>query len=247
MLDVIKTRKFWLAAVLVGAAALIGITVYGPKAKAADKGGPKKQVAATLDDDLPPPPSWTGVYIGLHGGSSYANADLSYKTFGLDGLSATGMVGGGHVGARWHVPSSPLVVGARAGYTFGETEFNAGAAPAIFHAAIKESWSADGTLGLALGTAMPYVVLGYTKAETEASFGGTALKGVPDLKGLRYGVGVEFRLPKLDSTPVISTFALEYLYTDYDDLSFGKAPNALGVDVTGQTVLGRLNIQFGGR
>ena len=245
MHEILKNRTVQLIALV--AAAAIAMWCFGVigKAKAADKGGPKKQVAAVVDDDLPPPPSWTGIYLGIHGGPSTANAEVSGFGGSIDGLGAHGTVGGGTLGARWHVPSSPLVVGGRLNYTFGETEFNV--SPAIFRAAIKESWSGDGVVGLALGTAMPYGFFGYTKAETEASAGGKALKGVPDLEGYRYGAGVEFRLPKLDATPVISTMALEYVRTDYDKLTFGSGLSAVGVDVTGQAFMGRLNVQFGGR
>lgn len=220
-----------------GALALLVVAALAVwPAAAADKGGPKNIFA---DAPMAPAASWTGAYVGLHGGYGAANAELTVPGFGIDGLSATGPVGGIHAGYDVQIPGSFLVLGARAGYTWGNVEFSVN--PAIFNASIDNGWSADGRIGAAIGSALPYVFGGWTVMNTSATAGTVGIP-TPDLKGWRGGAGVEFRLPKLGTGSITPTLALEYTYTDFQRIT-PFVP--LNVDVTQQTMMGRLNLRFG--
>jgi outer membrane immunogenic protein len=189
--------------------------------------------------------SWTGVYVGLHGGYGAANGELSFGPATIDGFSATGPAGGIHVGADVQIPGSMLVLGARGGYTWENTEFTITAPGGAFKAGIDRGWNADGRMGLAMGTALPYIFGGYTKVETSASLTGAPAISTPDLKGWRAGGGVEFRLPKVASGPVTPTLALEYIWTDFSDVTLGTGPFAPNLNVTEQVGMVRLNLRFG--
>lgn len=204
---------------------------------------PSANTPSPFDDAPVAKLSWTSVYVGGFAGYGAAKGELTSGVFGVDGLSATGAIGGVAVGANWQIPGSFLVLGARGSYGWSREEFSV--SPGLFKASIDNGWSADGQLGFAFGTAMPYIVAGYTTAHTSATAGTTALAS-PDLHGWRGGVGVEFRTPKIDMGSLLTpTFAVEVLYTDYDTKTFGTGPKAIHLDVTDLSAMARLNLRFG--
>lgn len=222
--------RFALGLVALAIASLILIL----PATAADKGGTKRIASAEAPSDAA---TWTGVYFGLHGGYGIGTGELSNSSGGgfvLDGLSAEGMIGGLHVGYDVQLPGSQLVLRARGSYTWGSVEFNASAGKSTFEASVDKNWAVDGGIGYAMGAAMPYLFIGKAWAESSASLNGTALK-TPDLEGMRYGGGVEWKL----GTSGISA-ALEYTFTDYDALTFGKTV----LDFDDHRVMGRLNFKL---
>ncbi len=246
-MDMLKDKRVWLGLVL-ALLAVAGVMYLAPKAKAADKGKPPvARTEANVFDDAPvKPQSWSGVYIGGAYGYGATNGELNYSAApaaNLDGLSATGQVGGVDAGADLQIPGSFVVIGARAGYVWSNEEFTARVGTTSFTAGLDKGWHVDGRLGAGFGTAMPYVFVGYTKMETSASFAGTALTA-PDLKGWRYGAGVEFRLPKIDVSMFTPTLAIETVYTDYESVALSKN---LTLNVTDLAAMGRLNLKFNPR
>ncbi len=191
--------------------------------------------------------SWSGIYLGAHGGYSASNLDLGLGGLGLDGLSATGSIGGLHAGADLQIPGSWLVVGARGGYFWNNGEFTiTSPGGTLFRLGHEDGWNVDGRVGAALGTALPYVFVGYTKSHTSGNVMGSPIT-TPDLKGWQYGAGVEFRGPKSlnpgAGAGVTPTVSLEVAYIDYDQLAFGGG--AFTVDVSELRAMGRLNVRFG--
>ena len=183
------------------------------------------------------PRSWSGVYVSAAGGYSNSNTEISAGPFSLDGISAHGTVYGLGAGADYQFKGSALVGRLRGGYDWSNVEFSVN--PGIFQAGFKEGWYGDVGLGIALGTAMPYLMVGMTEMQTQASIGGTAIP-TPDLKGTRFTAGVEFRSPKIAGAMFQPTFALEATYIDYKDQTFG--PVTFAPDET--RVMGRVNRGF---
>lgn len=213
-----------------GAAALLGaMLVAVTPTWSADKGGPNP-IAGPLP--YGPPATWTGVYVGGHAG--YGSADAALSGFGgtVDGLAATGKLGGVDVGADWQLPGSFLVLGARASYTWNDVNFTAPG----FRAGLTDGWSADGRIGVAMGTAMPYVFAGIGKTHTTVTGGGS-----PDLQDWHAGVGVELRLPKAMDTgmALTPTVSIEAAYTDYENKTFGP----MTLNVTELSAVARLNLR----
>lgn len=217
--------------VALAAIAALFLMMAGP-AKAADKGAPNFLELPTGTPKAP----WSGVYLGVHGGYGIGVIELSGGGGSIDGLSAHGFIGGVHGGIDLQLPSSPIVLRGRAAYTWGSVEFNVN--PGILSASAEDGWSVDGGLGYAMDSAMPYVFIGYTKTKTAASFFGTALNS-PDLEGMRYGGGVEWKMASLPN----ATLALDYTFTDYKDLALGP----ITLDADDHRIMGRLNFRLGGK
>jgi hypothetical protein len=225
----------------------LGLSALCGPSLAADNSIPKLPVVPNIvaPAAVAVPASWSGFVLGLHVGEAANNAELGMGGLSVDGLSANEVVAGGLLGVRLHIPHSALVVGARGGYEFGFGDGFSVSAPgtSIFKAKIDNAWFVDGTVGFAMGTAMPYALVGYTQAKTGASIMGTSLNS-PDLKGWRVGGGIEIQSPKsLGLGGLTPTYAIEYVYTDYSQLSFGGG--ALTTDVTSHAVIGRLTFQLG--
>lgn len=234
------TRLKMLVPLGLGAAALLGAMLLAVGPSAADglpTRGVVKAEASPLDDLPVAPQKWTGVFVSGFAGYGDANAALTAGAFGIDGFSAAGQLGGVDLGARFQIPKSYLVLGARAGYTWSRESFDV--TPGILSVHIDKGWHADGIIGAGMGTAMPYLGLGRTVMQTSTSVAGF---NSPDLKGWRYIGGVEFRLPKMDGAAWITpTLGLEAVYTDYDSVNvFGP----VNMHVTDLAAMGRLNLQI---
>lgn len=182
--------------------------------------------------------SWTSIYFGGFAGYGAADGVVSSGPLSVDGLSATGRIIGLTAGADWQLPSSFLVIGARANYSWSDENFTV--APSLFKAGLRDGWSVDGRIGAALGTAMPYIGAGLTNVHTATSIAGFSS---PDLRGIRYFGGVEFRLPKMDTGTLLTpTLAVEVVYTDFDSKSLGGSTK---LDVTDLAGMVRLNLHVG--
>lgn len=177
----------------------------------------------------------TGFHIGIQGGMSMANTELSVGPLGIDGLGAEGMVAGVHVGADYQIPGSAVVVGAFADYSWQDVEFSV--SPNLFSASLKETYTLGARAGVVVGNAMPYLLAGYTSAETGAEFLGVAIADTPTLTGWTFGGGIEF-----DVAPSI-VLAGEYRHTKFDTENIGGVVN---LDTDQSTFLARLSYRFGG-
>lgn len=176
----------------------------------------------------------TGFHIGIHGGMSMANTELSAGGLSIDGLGSEGMVAGIHVGADYQLPGSAIVVGAFADYNWQDVEFSI---TPVLSASLKESYTLGARAGVVVGSAMPYLLVGYTSAETSAEFGGASVADTPTLTGWTWGGGIEF-----DVAPNI-VLAGEYRFTKFDTETIGGFVN---LDTDQQTFLARISYRFGG-
>lgn len=228
---------------LIAAVAVIGIAWYMgfiPKVRAADKNKP--QPVQNIFADAPVAKlSWTGLYIGGHAGYSAANAEIAGPGFSFDGLSATGVMGGVTAGADLQLPGSGLVGRIRGGYTWSDQQFSITMGGFGASARMDDGWSADAGLGVAMGTALPYVMVGYGSSKTSLAAGGATASG-PRLEGMRYIAGVEWGLANFGTPVVRPTLALEYIYSDYDSIPLGGGGAKLDID--NHTGLVRLNLRF---
>lgn len=226
------------ASLALGAAALFGAMLLGVgNAGATDPVSRIPRTEPQVFADAPvKPEKWTGVTLSAFYGYGAANGELTAGVLGIDGFSATGQVGGADIGARVQIPGTYLVPGIRAGYTWSNQEFTV--SPGLFSAGIDKGWHADALLGAGFGTAMPYIGIGRSVMQTSTSIASFAS---PDLKGWRYIAGIEFRLPKLETSFVTPTVALEAVYTDNDAINLGGSTN---LNVTDLAVMGRLNFQL---
>lgn len=219
--------------------ALAALVVIKTAVFAADKGGPN--AVAQLAPDTPvAAKSWTGIYLGVGVGKGFSNTEVSMGGLSIDGLGADGIQYDIAAGFDVQIPGSAVVLGARASYMHSDVEF--AVKPGLFSVGLDNGWAVDGRIGWSLGTALPYVLLGYGETETQGSVMGTAIPGMPTLKGKRYGGGVEFRLANPSKQMVlVPTLALEYVHTDNDTLTYG--PVSINPDVDSVWLRLNLNVQ----
>lgn len=182
------------------AATLAFVALINPAA-AADKGGPT--VAEFLTDETPIR-SWTGFYLGAHGGLTVGQNDASVNGAPglLGGIEADAALVGLHAGYDMRISGTRLVAGLMVDYTYSGMKAGADAMGGLVKAEydVQHQLSASGRLGYLLTDRMlAYVYGGYTYGYTSdlvVTIGGApfAKVNMPDLKGWHAGIGTEFRM-----------------------------------------------------
>jgi len=220
----------------IGAAALLAAAIVAVTPAGAD-GLPSRNIPRSEPNVFADAPvaaeRWTGFILSGYYGYGAVDGAINAGGFSFDGLSAAGQFGGVSAGYRVQLPQTFLVLGARGGYEWSNQELTVTGASI----GIDKGWSADVLMGAAFGTAMPYIGIGRSVMQTTNSFG----VSTPDLKGMRYIAGVEFRMPKLQGGWITPTLGLEVVYTDNDSIPLGGGAN---LDVTNLQAMGRLNFQL---
>ena len=119
--------------------------------------------------------SWTGLYIGGHGGYGFANfegivdgTDSSAAT--ADGLDLSGIAAGGHIGFNYQIRNVVVGIEADATWTdWSDTQPAAGSSSSGIDGSVDLLASVRGRLGLAMDNGLVYVTGGAAWApEAEA-------------------------------------------------------------------------------
>jgi outer membrane immunogenic protein len=174
----------------------------------------------------PPPPafSWTGVYIGGQVGYNWSSRTSYFdNTFGvpLNGLSQSGVIGGGHVGANYELGSLgnfiPAFGGTGGGIVIGvEGDVNAASSrdstfdpfDGFYTLRENEDFSIRGRLGLAFDRVLIYGTGGGAYGNFHTSYNGTDFFNTGHF-GWTAGGGIEYAIDNNWSVRA------EYRYTDY--------------------------------
>lgn len=178
-------------------------------------------IAAPTANADPLSPIWTGLYLGAHGGASWADIDVS-NVGAFDTSRATF---GGHVGYNLGLGGFVVGIEADASHTGMSTRIDITGGGS---ANVESDWtgSVRGRLGVPIGPALLYATAGWawTNATlTEVTAIGTKTSSSTTLDGVVYGIGAEaYVLPSI-------SVRLEALRTDYrtDHLSLGGGTTAL--------------------
>lgn len=175
-----------------------------------------------------PKATWSGVYLGVHGGMDNSSSELGLGGpggIGLDGISTNGMSYGFHGGVDYQLPGTMIVLGVGGDYSWSDSEFKVTIGPAtLLTAGFDESWAIYGRVGLDMGRVMPYVLAGYTEADVSA-----AIPLIPGAKagttidGWLIGGGLEMRIA------MGLILGAEYRYSMFDTLTIG-GPGGLKLD-----------------
>ncbi|MBU2533734.1 MAG: outer membrane beta-barrel protein [Alphaproteobacteria bacterium] len=119
--------------------------------------------------------SWTGVYVGGHVGGAWLDVDQTrnslvshyYNDNQVYGLSPSGLLGGGHIGANYQTDS--FVFGVELSYSGGEVDDAIRAAGPFalnnYNTELNDLFTATGRLGFAADRWLVYVKGGYATAE----------------------------------------------------------------------------------
>lgn len=192
--------------------------------------------------------SWTGCYLGAHGGlaASNLNTDLTLVGTGsllnIDGLSASGGMYGVHVGCDYKM--NQFVIGAFADYSWYDADFNVSSpllGVAILNTGLDSSWSVGGRAGMLVSkSTLVYGLLAWSQMDMKpiTTFGGvgpTLTLGSTD--GIAVGGGIETEL-----MPNVR-LKLEYRYSMYDKITAPIVPG-LNLDIEPDVHTVRLGVSY---
>ncbi len=182
------------------------------------------------------PFNWTGLYAsgGLGYGLAHTPVDIIFEGRSLanvDGFSADGFVGDIRAGFDWQFPNSPFLVGAFAGYNFGEMKFNARVGGANLSATLEPDYYAGLRFGLVVAQkTLVYVGAAYQPAE--GSLGGVASGSQTD-ETIIYMLGLEQAiLPNVK-------LGVEYNYGEYS-FQARSGGTVINIDPEVHTIKARL-------
>ncbi|MCJ8517326.1 outer membrane immunogenic protein [Pseudorhizobium tarimense] len=159
--------------------------------------------------EMPAAFSWSGPYIGVHGGYGWGDGDVA----GLGDGSFDGGRFGGFVGYNWQM-SNGFVAGLEGdvNYDWNDDEIAAG-----IDGETGFSGGIRGRVGYAMDRTLIYAAGGWTATNFEVNGGGAAVDGDDTLHGWTLGAGVDHAFTD-------NMFGrLEYRYNDYGSGDIGGA------------------------
>jgi outer membrane immunogenic protein len=236
-------KKYWLAGIVIGAA--ICGTASGP-AFAAD-------MPVLRESTLIPVPvsSWSGFYVGVHGGWGFGDVTFIKSAVDLNNDTIDGGLAGGHAGFNWQMGSSWLL-GIEASGTWSgmkKTVFGARTSFPNDQWTTEVKWLATVTprIGVTISSWMWYLKGGVAFAEIdhhlESSVGPVSF----DTSGTQVGWTIGFGGELLLANNWI--FGVEGNFYDFGSLQansgLARFPDH-DVDVNMWSVLGRVSYKFGG-
>jgi outer membrane immunogenic protein len=234
----------------------VSLNVLAGAAMAADLGAPLRKAPP-----LPPPAwSWTGCYLGGHGGGVWAQQkDWIVRTAGgdffgqsLGGHVADGWLGGAQAGCDYQLAGG-FVIGIKGDYAWADAEGSHDSAREIgvaYHSKVKSLATVTGRVGYAWDRLLGYVSGGgaWERDDYWATtiILGTAYAAPVTRSGWTVGIGGEYAF-----TDFVSGF-VEYNYYDFGTYRIGLIPQVAGlgpafVDIaeTKSVVRAGLNFRFG--
>jgi outer membrane immunogenic protein len=234
------SSDLWRASVLglIGGVAVVTL-IATSKAGAADLYAPPVAY-------LPPPFSWTGLYLGANLGGGWASGTLNDNFTGASvGTGSSGVVGGGKLGYNYQTGN--FVLGAE--WNFEGSSLNATRSAGILQGSANTNWitTVAGRFGVAANNWLYYGKAGgawvgnsatLTNTATGASVSSSNTNG-----GWLVGAGVEWAFAPRWST------SLEYNYIGLNSWNvnstvFAPAADRFSVNRNVQTLLVGLNYKF---
>jgi outer membrane immunogenic protein len=195
---------------------------------------------------MPPPFTWTGLYIGANLGGGWAHSTLndSFTGFSL-GDTSSGVVGGGQLGYNYQFGG--LVLGAE--WTFDGTSLNASHTVGALQGAANTNWitTIAGRFGVAADNVLYYGKAGGGWANSSATLtnlnNGTQVGASNTNGGWLLGAGIEYAFAPHWSA------RLEYDYLGLNTWNVNStlfAPNAdrFSVNRNIQTLTAGVNFKF---
>ena len=220
--------------------AILGAVAFIGTAQAADM-----PIKAAPYAPAPPVWSWTGFYIGAHGGAGWGteSATLDVGSLGIGGVTGTfpigqtstsGFLGGGQIGYNWQWNS--IVLGIEGDFSGADISGSSACAIGLLNCKATTNWVGDitGRLGFAHDRMLVYLKGGWAWANTDydanLALAGLSISGSASdtHSGGLLGAGIEYAfLPHW-------TAKIEYNYIDLgsDTFAFPVTASAGGAAIT---------------
>ncbi|MFC5067860.1 outer membrane protein [Flaviflagellibacter deserti] len=214
--------------IVLAGAVLAGLT---PAAYAADMPAP-----APIETVAPEPLfSWTGFYIGAHGGWNWAETDPDAALGFLGDMD--NFVVGGQIGYNWQWDSWVLGLEGDGSFVNNDDDFVDGGG---FPFGVEQDFLASfrGRVGFAVDRFLLFGTGG--AAFTGLSFDAVGFDDDADYFGWVAGGGIEYAIT--DNV----TIGVEYLHYEFDDEEIGDGvlPPDTNIGLSNDVVRGRLNVKF---
>ncbi len=199
--------------------------------------------AADAVDQIPAAPaaveevqvwSWSGPYVGVHGGYGWSDSSFDVSATGTFDADLDGGLLGAFVGYN-HQLSNNVVVGIEADveHNWNDDSFGGGAAEA------QTEWqgSVRARLGYAFDRTLVYATGGWAGARAEIDVVGTGSEEEM-LNGYTVGAGVEHAFTD-------NMFArVEYRYTDFSEKTFDYGVGTIDADIDQHAIRVGLGVKF---
>jgi outer membrane immunogenic protein len=232
-------KKYWLAGVVVGV--VTGGTASG-SAFAAD-------MPVLRESTLIPVPvySWSGLYVGVHGGWGFGDVTFIKTNIDLNNHTIDGGLAGGHIGLNWQMGSSWLLGIEASGTWSGLTKTLRGDSRFPDSWTTEVKWLATVTprIGVTISSWMWYLKGGVAFAEIDHNLVSTIASF--ETFGTQVGWTIGFGGELLLANNLI--FGVEGNFYDFGSLQansgLARFPDH-DVDVNMWSVLGRVSYKFGG-
>ena len=175
-------------------------------------------------------------YVGVHGGLSMADTELSGGGFSFDGIGSKGWIGGVQGGLDLNLPNGgappQFFVGGYGSYSWQNTDTELKTGGPNWTGSLGDSWSVGGRAGTYYGASKIYVLAGWR--QTELDLGALA----PSMTLQGWDVGLGAAIPITD----FMEFGIEAVRTQYQDEKIGP----INLSSEQLSVLARLNFKLGG-
>jgi outer membrane immunogenic protein len=200
------------------------------------------------EHQLVPAFNWTGLYIGVHGGYSWAESDSGYDNpllaafTGPLSMEPDGTFGGFHLGYNYHIRPD-VVLGLEAAVGRGDINDTipdvAGGGDETIKAKTDVVATLKGRVGYAVDRFLPYVTGGVAVAHNTVSATDGDLKDDATQFGWTAGAGIEVAIDERWS------FSVEYLYADMGEQRWFEGELfSSSSDSTSDTIRVSLNARF---
>jgi outer membrane immunogenic protein len=208
---------------------LAGVATFAMVGAAAAADMPVYPVEAAAIVEAPVANTWSGMYIGIHGGWNWNETDGDEGILGDS--ESDGFVIGGQLGYNWQINN--IVFGLEVDGSYVDNDDTATVGDGFFDVEQNYLATARGRLGLAFDRFLVYGTGG-------AAFTGLDIDGEDaDYFGWVAGGGVEFALTQN------VTLGVEYLHYEFGDEAVDSDLfDGVDVGLSNDVVRGRLNVKF---
>jgi outer membrane immunogenic protein len=187
----------------------------------------------------PPPPLWTGFYLGINGGAAWAHATASIDFDGFpvtrEREKTTGLFGG-QIGYNWQNGNALWGFEADASWT-GNNHADDGC-HGYCGGANRVGWigTVRGRMGLAVNNALAYVTGGVAFAGVKNQFLGKSESKTR--VGWTIGGGVDYMFSRN------WIFGMEALFVDFGKKTVDPFGSGKGTTFAAQAIIGRLKLNY---